>query len=86
MGTDNKIFMNKILATSNTCGPCHLLKARLEKSAISVNIKSMHEPENIPWFREKSIRNVPMLIIEDDQGNEIERITGVEDIYNNLKQ
>jgi hypothetical protein len=78
--------MKKTLATSATCGPCHLLKARLEKSAISVNIKSVDETENIPWFREKSIRNVPMLIIEDDQGNEIERITGVEDIYNNLKQ
>ena len=78
--------MNKTLATSKTCGPCHMLKARLEKSAISVNIKSMNDAENISWFREKGIRSVPVLIIEDDEGNELERISGVEDIFNNLKQ
>lgn len=77
---------NKTLATSQTCGPCHALKARLEKSDISVKIKSMNDPENIPWFREKNIRSVPLLIIEDDQGVELERISGSEDIFNNLQQ
>jgi glutaredoxin len=77
--------MNKILATSKTCGPCHMLKSRLEKSSISVNIKSMNDPENIAWFREKGIRSVPILIIEDDNGNELERISSVEDIFENLK-
>jgi len=78
--------INKILATSATCGPCHALKARLEKSEISVNIKSMNDPENIPWFREKNIKSVPVLIVEDDQGIELDRVFGAEDIFNNLKQ
>jgi len=77
--------MNKILATSKTCGPCHMLKAKLEKFSISVNIKSMNDPENIAWFREKGIRSVPVLIIEDDNGEELERVSGVEDIFENLK-
>jgi hypothetical protein len=62
-----------------------MLKSRLEKSSISVNIKSMNDPENIAWFREKGIRSVPILIIEDDNGNELERISSVEDIFENLK-
>lgn len=78
--------MIKTLATSKTCGPCHMLKAKLEKSSISVNTKNMNDSENIPWFREKGIRAVPVLIIEDDEGNEVDRISGVEDILNNLKQ
>jgi hypothetical protein len=80
--------MNKnfVLATSKTCGPCHALKARLEKSEISVNIKSMNDAENIPWFREKNIKSVPVLIVEDDQGVELDRISGSEDIFNHLKQ
>jgi hypothetical protein len=78
--------IHKTLATSKTCGPCHALKARLEKAAISVDTKSMNDPENIPWFREKNIKSVPVLIVEDDQGVELDRIFGAEDIFNNLKQ
>lgn len=77
---------HKTLATSKTCGPCHALKARLEKAAISVDTKSMNNPEDIPWFREKNIKSVPILIIEDDQGVELNRISGAEDIFNHLKQ
>jgi hypothetical protein len=62
-----------------------MLKAKLEKFSISVNIKSMNDPENIAWFREKGIRSVPVLIIEDDNGEELERVSGVEDIFENLK-
>lgn len=76
---------HKTLATSKTCGPCHALKARLEKSEISVNIKSLNAAENIPWFREKNIKSVPTLIIEDDQEVELDRISGAEDIFDYLK-
>jgi hypothetical protein len=46
----------------------------------------MNDPENIPWFREKNIKSVPVLIVEDDQGVELDRIFGAEDIFNHLKQ
>jgi predicted DsbA family dithiol-disulfide isomerase len=79
--------MNKnfILATNATCGPCYVLKARLEKSEISVNIKSLNDAKNVPWFRERNIKSVPVLIIEDDQGVELDRVSGSEDIFNYLK-
>lgn len=78
--------MKKILATSKTCGPCHMLKAKLAKSAITVDAMSMSDAENIPWFREKNIKSVPVLIIEDDQGIELDRIFGAEDIFNYLNK
>lgn len=78
--------MKKILATSKTCGPCHMLRSKLTKSAITVDTRSMSDAENIPWFREKNIKSVPVLIVEDEQGIELDRIFGAEDIFNYLKQ
>ena len=84
MGTGNKIFMNKILATSNTCGPCHLLKARLEKLELTVEIKNYNDPQNIEWFKKHGIRNVPCLVVED--GDTFEIIQGIDDIIEKIKQ
>lgn len=78
--------MKKILATSKTCGPCHVLRYELTKSAITVDTRSVSDAENIPWFREKNIKSVPVLIVEDEQGIELDRIFGAEDIFNYLKQ
>lgn len=78
--------MKKILATSKTCGPCHMLKSKLTKSAITVDTRSVDNLDDISWFREKNIKSVPVLIIEDDQGVELDRILGVEDIFNCLNQ
>lgn len=77
--------MKKILATSATCGPCQMLKTQIEQLNISTEIKNYSDSANIPWFREKGVRSVPLLIIEDDDGNEIERISGTEQILNKLK-
>jgi len=76
--------MNKILATSATCGPCHLLKARLEKLELTVEIKNYNDPQNIEWFKKHGIRNVPCLVVETD--TTVELILGVEDIIEKIKQ
>jgi glutaredoxin len=76
--------MKKIIATSATCGPCHVLKARLNRLGITPIYRDSSNPEDIPWFRKNSIRNVPCLVIEDDKGD-IEIIQGSDDIIDNLK-
>jgi hypothetical protein len=79
-----KINKNFILATSATCGPCHLLKARLEKLELTVEIKNYNDPQNIEWFKKHGIRNVPCLVVETD--TTVELILGVEDIIEKIKQ
>ena len=78
--------MNKnfVLATSATCGPCHTLKARLEKMGLTVENKSYNDPENIEWFKEHGIRNVPCLIVETDTTVEI--VQGIENIIERIKK
>lgn len=71
------------VATSKTCGPCHMLKNKLEAQKIDVEIKDFSDPENIEWFRKHNIKSVPRLVIED--GDKVEIIQGVEDIINTLK-
>jgi glutaredoxin len=77
--------MKKILATSATCGPCQMIKTQIEQLGISVETKNYSDSANIPWFREKGVRSVPLLIIEDINGNEVERISGAEQILSKLK-
>lgn len=72
-----------VLATSNTCGPCHMLKSRLEKLGLSVENKNYSDIENIGWFRKHGIRNVPCLVIEADE--KVEIIQGVEEIIQRIK-
>lgn len=71
--------MKKILATSKTCGPCHALKARLNRMSIEVETKDLSNSEDFPWFRQHGIRNIPCLVLEDDNGD-IEVVQGTEDI------
>jgi glutaredoxin len=76
--------MKYILATSKTCGPCKVLKNQLETLDIQIDIKDYSMPENIKWFKDKSIRSVPVLLIEDDNGQEIEIVHSVESILQKL--
>jgi hypothetical protein len=76
--------MKKIIATSATCGPCHVLKARLNRLGIVPTYKDSSNPDDIQWFRKHSIRNVPCLVIEDEKGD-IQIIQGSDDIVENLK-
>ena len=62
--------MKPILASSQFCGPCKLLKDRLDPN--SYEVRDMESDR--AFFIEHGIRSVPMLII----GNE--KITGFEPI------
>jgi len=77
--------MKKILATSASCGPCHMLKAKIEKMGLTVDIKSYNDPENISWFREHGIRSVPCLVIEKDD-HPPEYVQGIDDIIKKIQE
>jgi glutaredoxin len=79
-------MMKKItLATSQTCGPCHLLKNKINLQNLEVEIKDFSDPENIEWFRKHQIRAVPRLVIEDENGDTVDVIQGTEDILEAIK-
>jgi glutaredoxin len=76
--------MKKTLATSQICGPCHVLKNTLQKLNIEVETKDFINPENMSWFIKHGIKSVPRLVIED--GDNVEIIQGIDDIVERLKE
>ena len=72
-----------IVASSSTCGPCHMLKNLIKTNNIEVEIKDYTKPEDIPFFKEYAIKAVPRLVIIED--GTYETIQGVSDIIEALK-
>lgn len=81
--TQNKA-VSITLATSNSCGPCSMLKSRLDKMGLTVENKSYDDIQNIEWFKKHGIRNVPRLVVED--GDTVEIIEGMDDIIARIKK
>lgn len=75
--------MKLLLATSKFCGPCHVLKRKLEESNLQVDMIDMEE--NVDTFRKYSIRGVPVLLVLE-QEELVEKIQGVTDIFNKIKE
>jgi hypothetical protein len=61
-----------------------MLKARLEKLGLTVEIKNYNDPQNIEWFKKHGIRNVPCLVVED--GDTSELIQGMDDIIERIRK
>lgn len=74
---------NITLATSASCGPCHMLKSKIEKMGLTVEIKDYFDHSTHEWFQKHGIRAVPKLVIED--GENVEIIQGADDILERLK-
>lgn len=74
---------NITLATSAHCGPCHMVKSKIEKMGLTVEIKDHSDVSTHEWFKKHNIRSVPKLVIED--GDNVEIIQGVDDILERLK-
>ena len=77
--------MNKklILATANFCGPCRVLKTRIEKENLSHLIEIQILEDNPAFFKQYSIKSVPKLIVIRDEMVDI--IAGSEDIIAEIK-
>ena len=75
--------MKLILATSTFCGPCSLIKRRIQDENLQVEIVNMEEqPEK---FKQFGVRSVPRLVVLEN--NEVvEIIQGSDDIIKKIKQ
>lgn len=58
------------------CGPCRQLDKALLEVPDTVKVIHHDADEEADLFTEKKIRNVPVLIFEDENGTEKERLVG----------
>jgi thiol-disulfide isomerase/thioredoxin len=83
-GWDN-IFKKKtklILASASFCGPCKMLKSRIDAESLNVEVKQMEDESE--FFRQHNIKTVPRLLIF--KGDElVEVIQGSKDIINRIR-
>lgn len=75
--------MKLLLATSEFCGPCQLLKRWLIEEKLEVEIINMED--NIDSFRKYDIRSVPTLLILENE-ELFEKIQGNNHIINKIKE
>lgn len=75
--------MTITLATSKTCGPCRVVKNKLESLGLTVDIKDYTIPEDMEFFKVNNIRSVPRLVVDDGEGN-VEIIQGIDDIVSRI--
>jgi glutaredoxin len=75
--------MKLILATSKFCGPCHLIKRKLQDDNLEVETIDMEE--NTDKFRHYGVRSVPrLLIVENEEVTEV--IQGSDEIIKTIKE
>jgi glutaredoxin len=75
--------MKLILATSKFCGPCHLIKRKLQDDNLEVETIDMEE--NTDKFRHYGVRSVPrLLIVENEEVTEV--IQGSDEIIKKIKE
>lgn len=75
--------MKLILATSKFCGPCHLIKRKLQDDNLEVETIDMEE--NTDKFRHYGVRSVPrLLVVENEEVTEV--IQGSDEIIKTIKE
>ena len=68
------------------CGPCRILENRLDSFDVCELIKYDVDDDKIEDLLTKyKIRNIPVMILVDDNGNEIKRWIGLADV-NSIKK
>ena len=81
----DNIFSSKnklILASAGFCGPCKVLKSRILKEDLKVEIKQMED--ELDFFKLYNIKTVPRLLVF--KGDElIDTVQGSDDIIKRIK-
>ena len=71
--------MKKILYfTASWCGPCKALAPRMENLAGQINYSKIDVDQNSDLSAKYGIRNVPCLVLVDGNGQELNRMVGVQ--------
>jgi glutaredoxin len=70
------------LASASWCGPCSVLKSKIAKEGLNVEIEDMDN--NPDFFKKYNIRSVPQLVIFNQESFEL--ISGSENIIKYIKE
>lgn len=58
------------------CTPCKQVDAYLEKLGIADKVEHINAFDNPEYTSKMGIRSLPTILVLDDDGNEVEKITG----------
>ena len=64
--------------TASWCGPCKALAPRMEKLASQINYRNIDVDSNQDMSMKYGVRNVPSLVLVDENGTELNRMVGVQ--------
>jgi thioredoxin 1 len=64
--------------TASWCGPCKALAPRMAKLADQINYRKIDVDSNQDLSMKYGVRNVPSLVLVDENGTELNRIVGVQ--------
>ena len=71
--------MKKILYfTASWCGPCKALAPRMENLKGQINYRKIDVDQNRDMSMKYGVRNVPSLVLVDQNGQELNRMVGVQ--------
>ena len=68
--------MKLIKFTASWCMPCKNLESRLNKLDLTIDLFSYDVEEEVDLTEEWKVRNVPTVILVDDNGHEVKRWVG----------
>jgi thioredoxin 1 len=63
--------------TASWCGPCKALAPRMEKLSNQINYRKIDVDSNQDLSMKYGVRNVPSLVLVDENGTELNRMVGV---------
>ena len=64
--------------TASWCGPCKALAPRMEKLSGQINYKKIDVDGNQDLSIKYGVRNVPSLVLVNENGEELNRMVGVQ--------
>ncbi len=64
--------------TASWCGPCKALAPRMEKLSDQINYRKIDVDSNQDLSMKYGVRNVPSLVLVDENGTELNRMVGVQ--------
>jgi thiol-disulfide isomerase/thioredoxin len=70
--------MKLVKFSADWCGPCKLLSATIDgiKDTIPYVVEDIDADSNLELVKKYNVRNIPTLLLLDDDGNEVKRKLG----------
>lgn len=68
--------MKLIKFSASWCSPCRTLESKINKLDLTINLHSYDVEEEVELTEKWKVRNVPTVILVDDDNNEVKRWVG----------